>query len=224
MCTGAEIGALALSAAGTGAGVVAQNQARARQDHEAAAGIIRQAELSRQANQKVQKNIQQVEQDDPNEDIAKRQATYMDALRRSQPTTNQALPAVAGGSHRFAEDVTGAQDASTGEAATSAGLMARIDAPSIRLEREGQAANNTLSELSLLGDKSAHQDYLTRLRASMAQPNPWLTGAGALAKGYGSAAAINGAYSDDEIPVVTPKKRGRIPGQYSPIFDGGVNS
>lgn len=223
MCTGGELIPLLTAAAGTAAGTIAQNQARAQQDRAAAAGIARQAEFSRAANQKVQKHIQQVANEDPHEDIAKRQATYLDALRRAQPATDAALPAVAGGSHRFAEDVSGAQEAGAGEAANTAGLMARIDAPSIRLEREGQGINDTLSQISMLGDQSAHQDYLTRLRASMIQPNPWLTGAGALAKGYGSAKAVDGAFTDDTIPVVAPKKRGRIPGQYSPIFDGGVN-
>lgn len=193
MCTGAEIAALAVSAAGTGATSVANNDALRRKDRDTAAGILRQADLSRQANAKVSKNIQQLEQSNPNEDITKRQAVYLDALRRAQPAANQSLPVAAGGSQRFAEDVSNAQGATAGEAATSANLMARIDAPGIQRTREGQMAGDTLSQLSMLDDQSKHDAFLTQLRASMERPNQLLMGAGALAKGYGSARAVNGA-------------------------------
>lgn len=194
MCTGAELIPLITAAAGTAVSYGAQDSARRAQDREAAAGIMRQAEFSRQANQKVQKNIQAVEQSDPQEDITKRQAVYMDALRRAQPTTDKALPEVAGGSHRYAEDVGAARDTAATEAGTSANLMARIDAPTIQATREGQMRNDTLSQLSMLGDQSAHQDYLTRLRASMKRPNPWAVGAGQALNGYGNGAAVNNAF------------------------------
>lgn len=197
MCTGAELIPLLIAGAGTAVSVGAQQSAARKQDREAAAGILRQAQLNREAGAKVSKTLDQLEQSNPQEDIAKRQASYMDALRRAQPSTNKALPDAVGGSDRFAEDVSAARGANAAEAGTTAGLMARIDAPTIQRTREGQLANDTLSQLSLLDDRSRQADYLTRLRVSMQKPNPWAIGAGQALNGYGSTLATENSFGDN---------------------------
>lgn len=229
MCTGLELAALALGAAGTGVGLVEQQRALRRQDREAAAGILRQAEINRQASSRVRDAIQQVQQSGPEQATAQRRAAYLDALRRARPASSQSLPAVGGASQRFAEDVDAARDASAAEAANTAALAARIDAPAVQRLQEGQIAANTASQLSLLGDESNRQDFLTRLRVSMQRPNPWMLAAGDALKGFGSALAVNSGTDAEDfgLPDTDPVKYGRARGQfYRPTLgmNAGVNS
>lgn len=191
MCTGLEIAALAASLAGTGIGVAEQQRALRAQDREAARGILQQAELTRQASQRVGDTVRRIEQSSPDSAITERRAAYIDALRRAQPASEQSLPSVGGVSQRFAEDVAAARAASAAEAANTAGLTARIDAPAVQRLGENQLAADTASQLSLLDDRSRHLDYLTRLRASMKQPNPWVLGAGQALSAFGSGLAMN---------------------------------
>lgn len=199
MCTGAELIPLLTAAVGTGATVYSQQAAQAKQDREAAAGIMRQRALSDQAQTKVAKNIQDLNASNPDQDIQTRQSTYMDALRRSQGAS-KALPNVGGASSRFAEDVGAAQTENATNAGVQANLQARIDAPGIQRQREAVNSANTVSDLSLLGGQSAGQDYLTRLRMSAIKPNPWISGAGQLAQGVGSGLAVNGGWGAGTNP------------------------
>jgi hypothetical protein len=186
---------LLLSAGGTALQYSAQNDARRRQDRETAAGIMRQAEMSRQASQKVSENVQELSQSNPEGDIQSQRAAYVEALRRSQPTRDSATPAAGNVSDRFSDSVGVARTEGEAEARDTADTMARVEAPTYQRLRENQGAADVASQLGLIQGRSAGQDYLTRLRVALTQPNQGQMAAGSVLSGFGNAAAANGGFS-----------------------------
>lgn len=195
MCTGFELaaGAAALSTAGAGAQAYGNNQALRSQDREAAAGIMRQAALQRQAQSGVADTIQKVAQADPKAIAAKQNATYVDALRRAAATQKGPISKVGGASDRYNADAGAAQDATAKFGTDQAALMARTDAPQLQRMQESQQIGREATNLGLLNDTSSAQAYLTKLRTAAIQPNPWIQGGGALLKGAGAGMSAYGA-------------------------------
>jgi hypothetical protein len=114
----------------------------------------------------------------------------MQALRQSQQATDGELPAVGAANERFAEDVSAGRTQVGQEAGARAGRLARIDAPAYQRMRETADLMRTGADLGELGRQSGMQDFLTRLRVSAAQPNPWVGAAGSIMQGVGSAMAL----------------------------------
>lgn len=189
------------------AGAYAQNQSQTdmlrQQDRAAAAGIMRQATLSREADTKVAQNVQQLSASNPEADIAARRAAYTDALRRAAPTRAGATPVSGNVSSRFAGDVEATNADTEKNAANEADLTARIEAPQYQRSREGVAANNTAVDLSLLRGRSQGQDYLTRLKMAMAKGNPWMTAGGQVLTGIGGGLATNTGWDAGSIDPLT---------------------
>jgi hypothetical protein len=210
MCTGVEIAALVASAVGTGASVYSQQDALRQQDRAAAQGIIEQSALQRQAQSRVDQNIQQLAASNPDAERAKANQDFISALQASKLTKGGAgLEAGPGAtSQRFAEDVGGAQKAAGAENVALAGNLARIDAPTFQRLREGQAAAATASDLGLLTGQSQAQDYLNRLRIGQITANPWLNGGGQMLASFGNAMAARAP--GGKLPV----------GSGGPLFSG----
>lgn len=205
MCTGLEILPLILAAGGTAATTIAQQRAMSKQDEEAARGIMRQAELSREASQKVGENIEQFEASTPEGERVAALNDFTAALKRSQAQPGaDALAAPAGAtSERFAEDVGAARSANAAESRGLAERTARIDAPSFQRLREGQSSADLASNLGMIEGRSQAEDFLTRLRASSHQPNPFVTGIGGGLASFGNAMAGRALPLKKKPPIKT---------------------
>ncbi|MDE2098515.1 MAG: hypothetical protein KGL39_14775 [Patescibacteria group bacterium] len=196
-----------MSAAGAGVDAYAQNQQLKSQDNAAAAGIMQQARLNKQAESDVGQTVKSVANSNAASaaEAAKQLAAYRAALQQSQGITASASPGVPGASKAYAArqaaDTSSAQqyiNALTNSAATTQGTQ---------LERvqEGQQLAKTATNLGLLGQQSQNQDFLTKLQIQQQQTNPWLTALGASLKGAGSAYAFNGGLNPaTAAPGVTP--------------------
>lgn len=200
MCFGAEAAWIPLVASAAGAGMsgIAQHQMLKKQDQATAQNIMQQAARNREASARVGKNVQQLQQSNPDSHIAARRTAYTDALRRAQPT-NAALPGTPGASARFAEDVGSARVASAASGAEDADLLARIEAPTLQRQQEAQAAAGTSSDLNLIADRSRGEDFLAKMRLASIRPNALLTAGGQLLSGFGQAAAARGGTGGGSI-------------------------
>lgn len=220
-----------LSAVGATAQRKAQNDLIDNQQRIAAEGILRQAAINREADQRVAQTTQQIAASNPEAEQAAKRATYLDALRKSLPTREGAVPTNGNVSSRFAADADNARTQTEAEAAQNADLTAAIEAPQYQRQKEGVMFDNANADLSLLRGRSASQDYLTRLRLAMTKPNQWLTAAGQLASGAGTAMAGNVGFAPDDnatdvfgVPADSTKKYGRVKGTRIPVTPmGGVN-
>lgn len=180
MCTGAEYALLLASAAGTSASVASQQAAMRKQDRTAARGIIEQAAIQRQAGERVNQQIQELNASNPDAERAAATQDFVTALQRARLTQGGEGLETPGGavSDRFKTGADEARAAAGGENVRLAGQLARIDAPAYQRVKEGQRMAAAGSDLGLLSGTSAAQDYLMKLKLAGIAPNPWVDAAG----------------------------------------------
>jgi hypothetical protein len=207
MCTGLEVAGIsaALSAAGSASQGYAQSQALSKQNDIAAAGIIKQGELQKQAendvSQVTNKTVAQSNADTAAQ-TAKQLAAYHAALQQSSGISNSASQDVPGASKAY----KAAQTQASGSAANYVNALADSAATTegTQLERvnEGQQIAGTAGQLGLLNQQSNEQSYLTKLQINATKANPWLVGFGQLAQGLGAVGGgLAGSMAGDAASV-----------------------
>ena len=180
---------MAVGAAGSAVGGLAQKGLLNQQNQSALQGINAQGVLQRQGNADVTGLTNTIANSNQNTQnaIQGQLGSYNAALAKMSPQTQAAQPSVAGASGAFEADRAraggSAQDyvnAIKNSAATTQGTQ---------LERvgEGQQMAGTASNLGLLNTQSQQQNYLTQLQIRAAQANPWLTALSSVMKGAGAA-------------------------------------
>ena len=112
--------------------------------------------------------------------------TFLEQLRSSRPnpaaergafTAALGSPRVSGpitGSSRFRNDAAGATTGVHGYGGNLADLFARIRAPQLQRQREGETIMDMSNALRPIQARAQDEQFLTQLRAGMVQPNPWL--------------------------------------------------
>lgn len=183
---------LIMSAAGTAVQKGQERKVRNDQDRIAAEGILRQAQLNREADARVAQTTQKIASSNADTEVSSNRAKYADALRKNMMTRQSAVPTAGNVSSRYSEDAADASGAIESDAAKLSDLTAAIEAPAAQRTREGVEMNNANVDLSLLKSRAASQDYLTRLRMAMQRPNDALMAGGQLLSGAGGAIAAGG--------------------------------
>ena len=187
MCTGVEVAAMAASVAGAATSAIATGQQQNRQNDIAAAGILKQGQLQKQAENDVGQTVNTLNASNASTQAktAQQLNAYRSALLQAQPLSAAASPGVPGASKAYGA----AQAASSGSASDYVNKIATSAATTqgTQLERvnEGQSMADTATKLGVLGQQSGEQSYLTKLQVSSTQANPWVKGLGMLLQGAG---------------------------------------
>lgn len=196
MCDPLTLG-LILSAVGTGT-QVANNQISAkRQDREAARGIRRQGELQKEANNRVNEQIDELAASDGSAERGESLAGFQQAIRESQGQAQGALPGdalVVGANPRFAEKVTQGQTQIRQGADERAGRMSIIDAALAQRMNEGSRMGRTATDLNEQNRRSRAEDFITQLRIADRRPNEWVNALGTILQGAGSAVSLGAGF------------------------------
>jgi hypothetical protein len=189
-----------MSAGGAAAQNKAQTDTQAQQSRQAAEDVRRNQALNREAGARVSRQVEEFKRSTPQAEEATANAGFMDALRKAQIKGDGGIAAPAAASSRFADEAGIAQTQGQAENKRTASQFARIDAPMYQRQREGRGVTDTGVDLSLLENRGAGQDFLSRLRMAMIQPDAGLAAGGQLLSGFG------GAMSQRALPVKTPVK------------------
>lgn len=178
----------ALSAAGS---VYNGERVAHNQDQALAQSLRTQGRHQREADAKVNDQVAALEASRSEDERAKRQMQYLDALARGRATKNAGLvPTV--GSAAFAADTDAARAASDALATRAAGLEARIDAPGLQRQDEGFGFGRLATDLGLVKRQSAGDAYLDQLRLRAIRRNPYIDAAASFGQGY-AASSLGGA-------------------------------
>jgi hypothetical protein len=193
----AWVGAL-IAIAAAAASEYNSEQTAKRQDNQAAAGLIEQGRKQKQADSKVNDEVQKLAGSNATDERAAALQNYMTTLQRGKQTAQAGLntPNI-GGSAFQASSAQAANDVQF-NAANTAGLMSRIDAPGMQRQGEGFDYGNLATDLSLISREAQGDDYLNQLRIKAIRRNPWIDVAAAGASGY--AGAYSGKGSSASLP------------------------
>lgn len=183
---------LAATIAGQLTSAYAQNQVLKKQNDAAAAGIIAQGNLQKNAESQVAGTTKTIANETPQATSAAQLASFQKALSQETPNSNAADPSVPGASKAFKAE----QGVATGDASkyvnAIAGSAATTEGTQLERVQEGQQLGNQASSLGLLAGQSQEQSYLTKLQIQSQQANPWLTALSTGLKAYGAVGSFTG--------------------------------
>lgn len=159
--------ALALAAASAGAQYYNTTQTNKRTDNALAGQIRNQGEKQKQADAKVNEEVASLQKSRSEESRVKSLDSYMDTLRKGRGKLEAGLtPNI--GSDAFRADSAAAAQGVEDFAGDRAGLMARIDAPTMQRQQEAFGYGNLGTDLNLISREASGQNFLDELRVKRA--------------------------------------------------------
>lgn len=194
--------ALGLAAAGAGVSAYNTNKTLKKQDAAAAQGIRNQAKLQREADARVNEQVQQLEGSTMADERAKRLDEFMATLAANRGQARGIDAGTLGSAAFQAANDAGVTRADTA-AARTAGQLATADAATMQRIGEGVSYGRLATDLGLTQRRASGQQFLDDLRLRRIRRNPGLDVlAGALSGAAGMAPAMAGAGGADIGPVV----------------------
>lgn len=180
---------LLLTAGGTVYQNKVQQDAEARRLREAEAGRRQLQIKQREADQRVNAEIDRVKGSTPEDERASAQAAFMEQLRRNKAN---AVSSSGVGGERYREGIAGASDDVDQFGRTTADTMARIAAPQRQRENEGVSFNRAATDVNAIARFAQGDDFLTQLRMANIKADPTKMALGQIATGIGGGMADSG--------------------------------
>lgn len=181
-----------------GAGVNYHNteQTKKRQDNELGLQIQQRAARQDEADKEVMKTVAERAANSGDSARSSMLDQYMNQVRTAQGSATTGLRQVGGVSDAYRQAANDAALGISDYAGDTASLMSRIDAP-VR-QRQGEAQQNAQlsTALSLIGNRSAGQDFLSNLRLQGIRRNPGLDAFVQVANAYAGSAGGGGGSAD----------------------------
>ncbi|GAB1407666.1 hypothetical protein MASR1M8_15850 [Thermomonas brevis] len=174
---------LLLTAASTGLSAYNTSKTAKKQDQAMAQGIRNQAAKQRQADARINEEMQQLAGSTSSEARTKRMAEYTQQLRRGQAGTASGLAQPAFGGEAFVQDAAGALAGIQAGATQNADWMARQDAPIMQRTEEGRRMGRMAEDVDIVARDAKGTSYLDELRMRAIRRNPWLDAAAGVAGG-----------------------------------------
>lgn len=195
MAVAAALPYIAAAATAAGAGVDYYNASetnKKQQDAEAQVYNDQQAK-QKQASGIVQNQVNTIAKSTPQAESNAATQGFINTLRQNAATTNATTPAIGGAANKkystdVAANTSAANDYSTGLASDIAGVVA----PQRQRMDEGQAFQNTATQVGGVQQQAQQQSFVDQLRAKSITQNPWLGLAGKVLGGVGTAASLGG--------------------------------
>lgn len=189
----ATIVGLALAALAAGTEYYNAEDTAKRQDKQAAQNILDQMQIQKKANQQVQQTIQKVQASNPNDARAQRLADYMKTLNQAKARTTAGLTNPVVGGQAFQTDSAAAAQQAQDYGTQTAGLLSRIDAPTVQRQQEGFDYGKLATDLSAIQNQSAGQAFIDRLKQASIRRNAKLDlAAGLMSAGAGAVGGAGG--------------------------------
>lgn len=142
-----------------------------KQDEQMTQGLLAQSRKQQAADAKVNEQLQRMEGSSSADERTKRLDQYMTTLKRGKAKADGGnLPSI--GSEAFKTDSANAQREAASYAGNTAGLMARMDAPTLQRQAEGFEYGRLATDLGLIGRESAGERYINELRMRQIRRRP----------------------------------------------------
>lgn len=201
---------LIVMAAGTALQMNETARVERKQEDQQSAALIQREAKQRQADQRVDKELDQVAASTAEDERVERMGEYTAALRRGRTKQNQGLSETIGG-QAFQADQSSAQQAVGEYGDTNAGLLSRIDAPTLQRQGEAFGYGRLGSDLNLVGREVQGDEFINQLRLRAIKRRPAVDFAagmlsaagGAMGGGGGLGGAASGAAVASQYPRYT---------------------
>ena len=184
---------LAVSAISGGMTAYNTNRTAKKQDAALATQIRNQSAKQRQADARVNAEVDTLKQSTAGQARTKRMADYTQALRRGRAGAVNGLDAPLVGGADFLADSAQAAGQVDATGAQTADWMARIDAPTLQRQGEGNSMGRMGDDIGILSREAKGQCYLDERRLRAIRRKPWSDLGAGLVSAAGGAFAGRGA-------------------------------
>lgn len=206
---------IAIALAGTAAQQAETQRVERKQDEETAQGLLNQSRRQQEADRRVNDEIAQLETSTAADDRAQRLGQYMQQLQRGQRQALSGLNSPIGGA-TFQADAGAARAGADNAAATTAGLMSRIDAPQLQRQQEAFGYGKLATDLDMEARASRGQQFIDQLRLRQIRRRPEVDLLAGLATSAGGAMAGGGG----GFAAAAPRAGANFYGSYDPLTTG----
>ncbi|MBN5028201.1 hypothetical protein JY419_02020 [Stenotrophomonas maltophilia] len=207
---------IAIALAGTAAQQAETQRVERKQDQETAKGLLNQSRRQQEADRRVNDEIAQLETSTAADDRAQRLGQYMQQLQRGQRQALSGLNSPVGGA-TFQADAGAARAGADNAAATTAGLMSRIDAPQLQRQQEAFGYGKLATDLDMEARASRGQQFIDQLRLRQIRRRPEVDLLAGLATSAGGSMAGGGGGG---IAASAPRMGANFYGSYDPTTMG----
>lgn len=178
---------LAIGLAGAAAQSAETKRVERKQDDQLAMSLIEQGKKQKEADTKVNEEVQELQASTAADERADRLDEYMQGLQRGRKGWESGGIDPAIGSDAFKADSAKAAEGVQQYAADTAGLVARMDAPGLQRQGEAFGYGNLATDLNLVGRESRGQRFIDELRMRAIRRNPNVDLAAGVATGVAGA-------------------------------------
>ncbi|MDV6189869.1 hypothetical protein RYH75_11450 [Stenotrophomonas geniculata] len=206
---------IAIALAGTAAQQAETQRVERKQDQETAQGLLNQSRRQQEADRRVNDEIAQLETSTAADDRAQRLGQYMQQLQRGRKQAVAGLEGPVGGA-TFQTDAGAARTGADNAAATTAGLMSRIDAPQLQRQQEAFGYGKLATDLDMEARASRGQQFIDQLRLRQIRRRPEVDLLAGLATATGGSMAGGGAAN----AASGPRMGANFYGSYDPLTTG----
>lgn len=206
---------IAIALAGTAAQQAETQRVERKQDQETAQGLLSQSRRQQEADRRVNDEIAQLETSTADAARNDRLGQYMQQLQRGRKQAVAGLEGPIGGA-TFQADAGAARAGADNAAATTAGLMSRIDAPQLQRQQEAFGYGKLATDLDMEARASRGQQFIDQLRLRQIRRRPEVDLLAGLATAAGGSMAGGGATN----AASGPRMGANFYGSYDPLTTG----
>lgn len=206
---------IAIALAGTAAQQAETQRVERKQDQETAQGLLSQSRRQQEADRRVNDEIAQLETSTADAARNDRLGQYMQQLQRGRKQAVAGLEGPIGGA-TFQADAGAARAGADNAAATTAGLMSRIDAPQLQRQQEAFGYGKLATDLDMEARASRGQQFIDQLRLRQIRRRPEVDLLAGLATAAGGSMAGGGAANG----ASGPRTGANFYGSYDPLTTG----
>ncbi|HEL4828994.1 TPA: hypothetical protein UOC34_000160 [Stenotrophomonas maltophilia] len=206
---------IAIALAGTAAQQAETQRVERKQDQETAQGLLSQSRRQQEADRRVNDEIAQLETSTADAARNDRLGQYMQQLQRGRKQAVAGLEGPIGGA-TFQADAGAARASADNAAATTAGLMSRIDAPQLQRQQEAFGYGKLATDLDMEARASRGQQFIDQLRLRQIRRRPEVDLLAGLATAAGGSMAGGGAAN----AASGPRMGANFYGSYDPLTTG----
>ncbi len=203
---------IAIALAGTAAQQAETQRVERKQDQETAQGLLKQSRMQQDADRRVNDEVSQLQASTADDARVQRLDQYRQQLQRGRSQAVGGLETPVGGA-TFQNDASAARTGVDNAAATTAGLMARIDAPQLQRQDEAFGYGRLATDIDTASRNSRQQQFLDQLRLRAIRRRPEMD---LLAGGLTAAGGAMGS-SGGGMASVAPRQGASFYGTYDPI-------
>lgn len=188
--------AMAAMAAAAAANAYNTNRTMKKQDAAAADAIRNQSKIKKEHDARINEEVQKLGNSTMEDSRAKRMDQFMQQLGRNRAGVTASLTPQFG-SDAFVADSNAAAEGVLAEAGDTAGLLARMDAPGMQRQVEGNSYGHLATDTELAKRRSQGQQFMDDMRLRAIRRNPYIDlGAGILSAIGSSGLGMGGSSGD----------------------------